>query len=216
MKIGFLGYGNMATALSTRWADEHDLMIGGRDAGKAAALAERLGAASGSADQVAAFCDAIVIATPHDAALPALREIEADALDGKVLIDINNPVDVEDGFLVKTDRFGPSLGEQIQSAFPDTAVVKAFNLCQAAVWQMDPPVFDGRTLVTPICGNDESAKTAVARLVEAVGSQPLDIGDIRQSRKLEAVAAVVIQQLMTGGDPHTVLNLIRPEVKSIT
>lgn len=215
MKIAFLGYGSMASALASRFKADHELFIGGRSADKAATLAEEVGGRSGTAAEAAAFAEALVVATPHAAALPALRDVGADALAGTVLVDINNPVDVEDEFLVKTDEFGPSLSERIQTEFPRSPVVKAFNLCQAKVWTMDPPAFDGRTLVTPICGDDAAAKAKVADLVRAVGSDPLDVGGVRQARKLEALAALVIQQLMTGRDPHTVFNLIRPEVKPI-
>ncbi len=219
MKISFLGYGNMAAALGARWVGEHELFVGGRDASKAKALADKLGhgTKSGSEADAAKFGEVIVLATTHEATFDAMTAAGgASAFAGKVIIDINNPVvDYQAGdFLVKSYE-GKSLAEAIASAAPAARVVKAFNMCQARVWGMDPPLFDGRRLVTLFCGDDAEAKGQVATLIEAVGSEPVDVGELKYARLLEASAALVIKFLMSGRDPHTVLNLIQPEVKSI-
>jgi pyrroline-5-carboxylate reductase len=43
MRIGFIGYGNMAKALASRWVGHHPIAIGGRNPDKARALADALG-----------------------------------------------------------------------------------------------------------------------------------------------------------------------------
>ena len=43
MKIAFIGYGNMAASLASRWVAKHDIFVGGRDTKKAQNLASRLG-----------------------------------------------------------------------------------------------------------------------------------------------------------------------------
>jgi predicted dinucleotide-binding enzyme len=43
MQIGFIGYGNMAKALASRWAGHHQVAIGGRNPQKVKALAEEIG-----------------------------------------------------------------------------------------------------------------------------------------------------------------------------
>ncbi|MEM7627176.1 MAG: NAD(P)-binding domain-containing protein [Planctomycetota bacterium] len=216
MKIGFIGYGSMARALAGRWAGQHELFIGGRNAEKAAALATELGhdTPHGSPAQAVDFADVVVPATPHQAVFDAIAEIGADAFAGTTLIDINNPVPgAFDGDFLVQQYDGRSLAEAIADAAPGARVVKAFNMCQAKVWEMDPPVFDGRRLVTMICGDDTDAKATVAALVEAVGSEPLDVGGLPYARQLEACASLVIKLLLSGHDPYTVLNLIQPEVK---
>ncbi|MFD0819141.1 NAD(P)-binding domain-containing protein, partial [Micromonospora zhanjiangensis] len=48
MRIGIIGTGNMAEALGGQWARAgHDVLVGGRNAGRATALAERIGARPG-------------------------------------------------------------------------------------------------------------------------------------------------------------------------
>ncbi len=215
MKIGFIGYGNMAESLASRWVNKHEVLIGGRDATKARRLAEKLGhgTQNGSESDAAAFADVIVMATTHEAVFDAMSVAGGPAaFAGKVLLDINNPVDVTRGeFLAKTYE-GASLAEAIAARVPEARVVKAFNMCQAMVWKMDPPLFDGRRLVVLHCGDDAEAKRQVAALIQDTGCEPLDVGELKYARSLEAAAAIVIKLLLSGRDPDTVLNLIQPEV----
>ena len=93
--------------------------------------------------------------------------------------------------------------------------MKAFNMCSAKVWKMDPPLFDGRRLVVFYCGDDAEAKRQVAGLITEMGCEPVDVGELKYARLLEPAAAIVIKFLLSGRDPHTVLNFIQPEVKPI-
>ena len=86
-------------------------------------------------------------------------------------------------------------------------------MCQAGVWGMDPPLFDGRKLVVMYSGDDAAAKKRVATLIAELGCDPFDLGELKYARLLESAAAIVIKLLMSGRDPHTVLNLIQPEAK---
>ena len=216
MKIAFIGYGSMAEALASKWVTKHSLFIGGRNLEKAEKLAKKLGSnvEFGSEAEAATFGEIVVLATRHEAVFEAIDAAGgSDALAGKVLLDINNPVDETD-FLAKSYD-GVSLSEAIALAAPDAHVVKAFNTCQAKVWQMQPPVFDNRPLVVMYCGDDSQAKAKFAVLIEDVGCEAKDIGDLKYARMLEPAAAIVIKLLFSGHDAYTVLNLIQPEVKAI-
>ena len=219
MKIAFIGYGNMAASLASRWVAKHDIFVGGRDTKKAQNLASRLGHGTrfGSEAAAAAFGEVVVLATPHDAVFEAIDAAGGPkAFAGKTLLDINNPVaDAAGGdFLVKTFE-AKSLSEAIAAHLPAAQVVKAFNMCQAKVWQMDPPVFDGRRLVALYCGDDAAAKRRIATLITDIGCEAADVGELKYARLLEPAAAIVIKFLFAGRDPHTVLNLIQPEAKPI-
>ena len=216
MKIGFIGYGSMAEALASKWSTKHSLFIGGRNTEKAEKLAKKLGTnvKFGSEAEAAAFGDIVVLATTHEAVFEAMNAAGGnDALAGKTLLDINNPVDTSN-FLAKNYN-GISLSEEIAKNAPDAHVVKAFNMCQAKVWQMKPPVFDNRPLVVMYCGDNDRAKQQIAALIEDVDCEAKDMGDLKYARMLEPAAAIVIKLLFSGHDPYTVLNLIQPEVKSI-
>lgn len=195
----------MADALGTRWAAAgHELMVAGRTGAKARALADKWGARSGSFREAAGFGDVALIAVLHQGVRHTLAEI-GDALRGKAVIDCNNPVEVE-RFTLVTEP-GRSLAQHIAEV-TGGRVVKAFNLCHAEVWQEDPPVFDGRRLVVPYCGDDPAAAELAERLIGDLGCEPLRVGGLDHAHHLEAMAAIVISLLFGGRDPHTVFNLV--------
>ena len=74
MKIGFIGYGNMAQALSGRWSNVHEVFIDGRNVESAAELAQKVQATgSGSISDAVKFGDVIVLATPANAVEDAIQ-----------------------------------------------------------------------------------------------------------------------------------------------
>ncbi|MFE4756723.1 NADPH-dependent F420 reductase [Streptomyces mirabilis] len=191
MRIGVLGTGNMADALATHWARAgHEVTVGGRDADKAERVARRIGGSAKPASlcAAAAFGQVVLAALPYDAGVSVARELRAD-LDGKVLLDCSNPVGP--GFRLLTEG-GPSAARQLAAAAPGAHVVKAFNLCHEDVWRMWPPVFDGRLLAVPVCGDDQAALACVRELVRDVGCVPVAGGGLERAGLLEATAALFI------------------------
>jgi predicted dinucleotide-binding enzyme len=182
----------MADALATHWVRAgHQVTIGGRDAHKAGRLATRIGGGvkPASLHAAAEFGQEVVLAAlPFGAGADVARELHA-ALDGKVLLDCSNPVGP--GFRLLTEG-GPSAAQQLAAAAPGAHVVKAFNLCHEDVWRMRPPVFDGRPLAVPVCGDDESALARVRELVRDVGCEPVAGGGLGRAGLLEATAALFI------------------------
>lgn len=210
MKIGVLGAGAMASVLAGRWsAAGHELFIGARNAGAARTLAARLGVdvPSGSLRDAALFGDVALLAIWPTGVIAALLQAGAaeGTLAGRVVVDCNNPVETQ-SFTLTTGE--ASLAEQIARLAPGASVVKAFNQCQAGVWAMDPPHFDGRPLTVPLCGNDPASKDIVTRLIQDLGCRALDVGPLHRAGHLEAMAAVVIGLLFSGTDPLTVFNLV--------
>ncbi|MFI8420731.1 NADPH-dependent F420 reductase [Streptomyces sp. NPDC085479] len=191
MRIGVLGTGNMADALATHWARAgHRVTIGGRDAGRAAELARSVGSGteSGSLSAAAAAGDVVLAALPFAAGADVVRGVRTE-LEGKALLDCSNPVGA--GFRLLTDG-GPSAARRLAAAAPGAHVVKAFNLCHEDVWRMRPPVFDGRPLAVPVCGDDETALGLVRTLVRDAGCLPVSGGGLDRAALLEATAALYI------------------------
>jgi predicted dinucleotide-binding enzyme len=164
--------------------------IGGRDAHKTKRLATRIGSSAEPASLRAAaeFGQVVLAALPFGAGAGVVRELHA-ALDGKVLLDCSNPVGP--GFRLLTEG-GPSAAQQLAAAAPGAHVVKAFNLCHEDVWRMWPPVFDGRPLAVPVCGDDQAALLRVHELVRDVGCEPVAGGGLERAGLLEATAALFI------------------------
>ena len=190
MQIGILGTGGMSDALGAHWIGAgHEVLFGGRDLGRAEALARQRGGVSGSLGEAADFgTDAVLMALPWSAAVELAHQLP---LDGRVLIDCTNSVG--EGFRLLTAG-GPSVAERLATAAPGARVVKAFNLCHEDVWRLTPPVFDGRPLGVPLSGDDPEALAVVRQLVRDMGCEPFAAGELEQGAALlEATAALLIR-----------------------
>jgi 8-hydroxy-5-deazaflavin:NADPH oxidoreductase len=212
LQIGTLGAGMMTEALAGRWAKAgHEVLIGGRSADKAKQLAVRIGASHGAGTlaDAAEFGDAVLLAVRRQGLEVTLAEAGAPegALGGKAVIDCGNAVDT--ATFTQVTWNGKSLAEYAQHLAPGSHVVKAFNLCHAKVWQMTPPVFDGRPLAVPLAGDEEGKKPA-RQLIGDLGAQPLDAGDLAQARHLEAMGVLIVRLLFGGYDPYSVFAFVSP------
>lgn len=187
MKVTLIGTGNMGAALAGHIAKAgHTLTISGRDATKATALAQSVGATfkgKGAADGA----DLVVLATGYADALPALEA--AGTLDGKVVVDITNPLTPD--YMGLTLGHSTSAAEEIQKALPKARVVKAFNTVFAQVLAAGPKLA-GETVLVYFAGDDAAAKAAVKALIESTGFAAVDAGGLRNARYLEPLAGLNI------------------------
>ena len=203
----------MADALASKWTTKHDVFFGGRTLEKAATIAAKYGAGSGTAAEAAAFGDVIILATHNTAAFDIIEQAGgAAAFAGKAVIDINNPISIETFLTTRAD--GRSLTEALADALAEAHLAKAFNMAQARVWSREDMTWDGRPLVVPFTA-DTNAVDVAKTLVADTGAQPLHLGGNEYAYQLEAMAAIVIKQLLTGADAMTVVNIINPADKPI-
>ncbi|MEX0281889.1 MAG: NADPH-dependent F420 reductase [Arenibacterium sp.] len=213
MKVGFVGAGGMAKALAGKWARKHDVMLSGRNPEKTQKAATDVGAQFGTAREAVEFADVVVLATRWQDVFAAIDAAGGPAaFDGKTVIDINNPVDIETFLTTRED--GRSLTEAIAEALPGASVGKAFNMAQVAVWEDPDMTYDGRRMVTLYTADDAANKT-IGDLISDAGAEPLRLGGNEHAYQLEAAAAIVIKFLFAGSDPHTIFNFIRPETKPV-
>jgi predicted dinucleotide-binding enzyme len=78
-----------------------------------------------------------------------------------------------------------SAAEMIQSWAPGATVVKAFNTLGAPT--MTDPASAGGRVTIPIAGNDPEAKATISALVEGIGFDVVDMGDLTAARVLEGM-----------------------------
>ncbi|MFC6543795.1 NADPH-dependent F420 reductase [Nonomuraea salmonea] len=99
--VSIIGLGNMAGALATRAvAGSHAVEIIGRDPVKAENLAATLGGGATIATLGAVPTgDIVILAVPYASAVPVVTQY-GDALAGKVIIDVTNPVSPDSQGLV--------------------------------------------------------------------------------------------------------------------
>jgi 8-hydroxy-5-deazaflavin:NADPH oxidoreductase len=215
MNIGIIGGGGVAQTLGAALAGQgHHVTIGLRNPSpaelakprdRAATLADwatQTGAKVTDIATAAGGAEVIINATSGAGSLEALA-IAGSALDGKVLIDVANPLDFSHGmppFLMAQYAGPSSLGEQIQAAHPRALVVKAFNTIAAAVMVTPGLVKGDHDLF--IAGNDAGAKATVTDIAHAFGwVHIVDLGDISGARASESLLPVWAQLFGTTGSP---------------
>ena len=183
--ITVIGTGNVGGAVAALAAKGGaSVQILGHEPGKADALAAQLGGTAGTAGTVgdAITGDIVVLAVPYPA-LAAIAEQYGAALDGKILVDVTNPVDFQtfDGLTVPADS---SAAAELQARVPGAKVLKAFNtnfagtIAAGTVGDVPPTVL--------IAGDDADAKQALVDLVTAGGVAAAAVGSLKRARELEA------------------------------
>ncbi|MGW3941182.1 NADPH-dependent F420 reductase [Streptomyces phaeochromogenes] len=197
--ISIIGLGNMAGALADRaLAGGNAVEIIGRDPAKAKELAGVLGGATVGTAGAAPAGDIVVLAVPYAGAAALVSEY-GDALQGKVIIDITNPISPDFQGFVTPD--GSSGAQEIARAAPaDAHVVKAFNTLFSHVLAAGPA--EGRRLDVFIAGDDVQAKTRVSAFIESLGLRPMDTGQLAMARTLENVALLQLG-LVANSVKHT-------------
>jgi 8-hydroxy-5-deazaflavin:NADPH oxidoreductase len=182
MQVTIVGTGNMARGIATRaLAGGHDVTLVGTDKGKAEALAGELGGSARAGDGIDG--ELVVLAVPYDAVSDVLGTYGTD-LNGKVLVDITNPVDFSTFQPLTLDA--GSGAQAIAGEAPEGApVVKAFNTTFAGT--LVEGGVSGQPLDVFIAGDDDAAKGKVRRLVEDGGLRAVDAGPLARARELEAL-----------------------------
>lgn len=224
MRIGMIGGGGVGQTLAAALlAQGHEVVVGIRSPSaeelakpraQAVPLTEwtaKTGGTVGTFAEAAAFGELVFNATQGAHSIAALTAAGAANLAGKVLVDVANPLDFSAGMppFLSRDYSGPtSLGEAIQTAFPDARVVKAFNTITASV-MVDPSLIPGEHDLF-LSGDDERAKAEVAAIARGFGwSSIVDLGDIKGARAQEAVLPIWVRLWMTGGSPMVNLKVVR-------
>ena len=190
MQFGVLGTGMVGQALASKLVSQgHLVRMGARTADNesASSWAEGAGwkASHGTFADAAAFGEVVLNCTAGMHSLAALQAAGADNLEGKVLMDLANPLDFSNGFpptlsVCNTD----SLGEQIQRAFPKTKVVKTLNTMSCQIMIHPSRVPGGHDVF--LSGDDPAAKATVAEILSSFGwESPIDLGNISTARGTE-------------------------------
>lgn len=184
--ISIIGAGTMATAVAGRIAKAgHTVEVLNRDPAKARALADKLPAGATTGTYAAEPTgDIVILAVPYGSAAAVVADY-GNTLEGKVIIDITNPVAPDLSGLVTPH--GSSGAQEIAKGLPVTAhVVKAFNTVFGRVLAKN-----GR-LDAFIAADDVEAKARVSTFVESLGLRPLDVGGLHMAATLEALGLMMI------------------------
>ncbi len=190
MKITVIGAGNMGAAFVKQLTRAgHQVSVTARDAAKAAQVAAaHPGARAVPAAGAAEGADAVVLATGYGDAAAALRS--AGKLDGKVVVDITNPLTAD--YMGLTVGHSTSAAEEIAKAVPGAEVVKAFNTVFAQVLADGADFGNGRKVEVFVASDSERAKQTARAIAESIGFAVVDAGPLKNARYLEPLAGLNI------------------------
>ncbi|UCM88893.1 NADPH-dependent F420 reductase [Streptomyces marincola] len=199
MRIGCVGAGQVGGTLARFFTGlGHEVLVANsRDPRTLSGLVADIGGATraGTAAQAAAFGDVVVVSVPWG----RYRELPADALGGKVVIDTCNYLPRRDGHDPDLDDGTTTSSEKIQS-FTQSRLIKTFNVSFAAnLRDRARPPGDPDRLALPVSGDDAEAKALVCGLVHAVGFDPVDAGGLAAGgRRHEPGRRVCVTELPAG------------------
>jgi 8-hydroxy-5-deazaflavin:NADPH oxidoreductase len=215
MKFGVLGTGPVGQALANKLVTlGHDVCMGSRESSNEKALAFARAHApkstNGTFADAAEVGEVLLNCTNGKVTLEVLAQCGEKNLEGKVLIDIANPLDFTKGFppsmlTPSTD----SLAEQIQRAHPKAKVVKALNTMNCNL-MVDPKRVASGNHDTFVCGNDKGAKGQVTELLQSFGWKAvIDLGDLSAARGLESFLMLWVRMFGTFQTPDFNIKVVR-------
>jgi hypothetical protein len=183
LRLGIIGTGRMAVRLADlAQRGGHAVVLGSRDARRAASIAARLGSnVTGGSYEEAASQDIVMPAIfIRDGAFDDLRPF-AKFVVGKVVVDILNPYnETYDDFLFPWDT---SAAEELQKLWPGARIVSTFKW---PFWEaFENPDFDGGPMDIVMTGDDADAKETALDLFRACPWRFLDGGGLAQARFTE-------------------------------
>ena len=209
MNIGIIGSGNIGSGLGKIWAQKgHKVMFSfsrSQEKLKALGVTDQ-NSSAGSPAEAVHNSEVLLLSVRWENVVEALKA--AGPLKEKVVIDCTNPL--------KPDFSGLALGhatsaaEEIAKMAHEANVVKAFNTAFADIYHSESRLFGSRMPTMFYCGDDNGAKTTVARLIRETGFEPIDAGPLKSARYLEPLAMLMIQLgYGQGMGTNITLNLIR-------
>ena len=180
MKVAIVGgTGDFGLALAARLVEAGDeVVLGSRDAARAQAKAEEVGAASGATnDDAVAGVDLVVLATNASATLETAAAL-ADAIGATPVLSVASD-------LRSTDHV--SLAERTQEllAGPVVAGLQSLAAGKLTHGRPDEDAF--------VCGDDADAKALALELAsKTVAGRALDAGPLKRARVLEGLTGLIV------------------------
>jgi 8-hydroxy-5-deazaflavin:NADPH oxidoreductase len=180
MRIGIIGAGKIGSTLARLFTDAgHDVAIANsRGPDTLHELEKELGehGRAGTAEEAARHGDVVVAAIPFG----RYRDLPADALAGKIVIDTSNYYPERDGHIPELDDArNTTSSELVQHHLAGAHVIKAFNAMRFD--HLRDYGHEGganHRYGVPVSGDDPGAKKRVFELIEQLGFEPVDAGGL--------------------------------------
>lgn len=197
MRIGILGSGLVGRQLGLGFSSlGYEVMVGSRTPTKLADWqleANNENAKIGTMEETAEFGEVIVLATLWTGTEEAIKTIGGDKFEGKIIIDVTNPLDFSKGAPPKLDATPDNSGAHqiINWIGKEVKLVKAFNTINAYI-MCKPNLEDGSPDLF-ISGDSKEAKDFVTDIATKWGwNSVVDMGGLNATYWIECFAMIWI------------------------
>ncbi len=188
MRVALVGgTGAFGRALARRLREAgYEVVIGSRDAARAAEVAAGAGVEGMANDEAARSADLVVLATKAEAALDTAKSLRAAIGATPVLCVASELRFTRDGVLPTPEP--TALAERVQAQLDAPVVAGLHSLAASNLGGERAPDED-----TWVCGDDAAAKQLALELAERVtGGRAIDAGPLASARALEGMTAVLV------------------------
>ena len=191
--IGIIGSGRVGSSLArAAIAHGYDVVLSNSQGpGSLAALVRSLGphASAGTPAQAAAAAHIAIVAIP----VTTIDQVPVEPLAGKVVIATINYFPQRDGPIPEIDSGKTTVPGLLQAHLPASRVVRAFSMLDAADMSQDGhPAGDPKRRALALAGDDPAARDLVARLYDEFGFDPVDLGGLGESWRVDPGQAAFV------------------------
>lgn len=188
MRVAIVGgTGSFGRALAERLVTlGHEVVIGSRDAERAAELAAVYGGEGKANADAVQGVDLVVLATKSTAAIETARDL-ADAIGSTPVLCVASDLSFEKNGVLP-GRLGTSLAEEVAEILSAPVAAGLQSLAAVHLTHKDAPDQDAL-----VCGDDDEAKgISLALAEELVGGRAIDAGPLANARALEGLTAIIL------------------------
>lgn len=181
------GTGPFGRAVATRLrAAGVDVVVGSRDAERAAAIAAELGVEGAANAEAVGGADLVVLAVNAEAALDTARDLK-EAIGATPVLSVASELRfTKGGVFPCTDAV--SLAERVQAELEAPVVAGLHSFAASSLGGEAAPEEDGF-----VCGDDPDAKALALDLAgRMTAGRAFDVGPLAGARALEGLTAVIV------------------------
>ncbi|MBK7427819.1 MAG: NAD(P)-binding domain-containing protein [Saprospiraceae bacterium] len=186
--VAVIGLGNIGKAIATNLVKgNHSVILASRDNEKTKSLAEQLGNLATSKEIVDAIKEAeVIIPAIYFNALKDFFQTFSKELDGKIIIDVSNPIAPDgNGGFKKIIAENESAGKILSDLIPKNArLIKAFGTLGAGSL-LNSAFNEPDKKVLFYASDSTNSRQQIEELITSSGFVPFNVGGIDQSIKIE-------------------------------
>jgi 8-hydroxy-5-deazaflavin:NADPH oxidoreductase len=188
MRIAIVGgTGSFGLALGQRLAAAgYDVVIGSRDADRAAEAAAGIGVAGAANADACSEADLVVLATKAEAAVDTAHGLR-EAIRTTPVLSVAAELTFGPSGVLPTAE-ATSVAARIQDVLDAPVIAGLHSLAARNLGRDEPPEEDAL-----VCGDDAEAKAIVLELAERItAGRAVDCGPLGSARALEGLTAVIV------------------------